>query len=754
MIKTATIVITLLGFFILSELPLKGQEVLKKTDTILSKRTIKRKWLLQKLEILKQEPLDTFHVEEILIHSTRSTSKEGTAFTNLNKEALEKDNLGEDLPFLIDNTTSLVATNESGIGVGYTGIRIRGSDATRVNVTINGIPFNDSESLGTYFVDVPDLAGSINSIQIQRGVGTSTNGDGAFGGSLNIETSNFEPRAYVTSTNSFGSYNTVKNNIQFGSGLLDNHFNFSLRISRITSDGYIERASSDLHSYFFSAGYFGKKDFLKLNIFSGTEKTYLDYLGVPGDSLAHHRKYNPFTYPNETDNYLQDHAQLFYSRTLDTNLRLNIAFHLTHGKGYYEQYEADQAFSTYNLPNIIIGDSAIGTTNLIQRQWLDNYFYGTTYSLLYNNTQKKYTLNLGGAYNQYTGLHFGEIIWATYAQAIPFNDRYYQFNGFKTDFNSYLKISKEINLLSTSLDLQFRHIFYRFLGYNNALQNVNQSVSLSFFNPKLGLNYALSDHQGIYASYGIAHKEPNQTDYSGSTPSNRPKPEQLGDLELGYKYHHRQFSFGFNFYWMNYWNQLVLTGRINSVGAYIDTNTARSSRTGIESEWEIKLSSHLHFLGNFSFSRNKIAQFTQFYPNYTNLSSTNFTAQIPVNYTNTTIGYSPNIISSLTLDYSPFHTFHILFISKYVGKQYLDNTQNETRKIDPYFVQNIKIHYAIQPAAFKEIQFSITLNNIFSNLYISDGYSSPEILQGQVVNNNNYFPQAPFNLLGGIILKF
>lgn len=560
-----------------------------------------------------------------------------------------------------------------------------------------------------------------------------------------METSGFASKPYFNSTNSYGSYNTLKNSVDFGSGLLNNHFNFSLRLFRISSDGYIDRASSNLKSFFFSGGYFGKRDFIKVNIFSGSEKTYQVFLGVPEDSLPTNRKFNPFNYANQTDNYIQDHYQAFYSRQIDTNLSINLAFHVTHGKGYYEEYEAGQAFSDYSLPNITLGNLQIDSTNLIRRQWLDNYFYGTTYSLLYH-VPKLFNINFGGAYNQYTGLHFGQIIWAEYAQNIPIDYRYYSFNGFKTDFNSYLKLSKEFGKLSTTVDLQFRRIYYRFLGFDENLNNTTQISILNFFNPKFGIHYQMGKSE-MYGSYGIGNKEPNQFDYSSSTPSSRPRPENLSDLELGYRYTSKKIKLGINFYWMDYWDQLALTGQINDVGAQINTNVPRSSRTGIETDWAFKINSWFSFLGNLALSQNKIREFDEYLTDENN-------KQTLIRHFNSNLAYSPNIIGSSTLDFSPISHFHFLLVNKFVGKQYLDNSSNETRKIDRYFVQNIRIHYSLNLFAPKTIDFSLSLNNIFSNLYVSDGYTAPQIFEGVVYNNNYYYPQAPFNVLGGFTIHF
>ncbi len=688
--------------------------------------------------------------EEILVRSTRSQAMDGTVFTDIHKKEIEKNNLGQDLPFLLENTPSVVATSQAGAGIGYTGLRIRGSDATRINVTLNGIPFNDSESLGTYFVDIPDIAGSISSIQIQRGVGTSTNGAGAFGGSINIETSNFKPNPFVSISGVAGSYNTFKNSVEIGSGLLSSHWNFSLRLSNIVSDGYIERASSTLKSMFFSAGYFGKNEFLKANIFSGTEKTYQVFNGVPEDSLLTHRRYNPFTYPNQTDNYKQNHYQLFYSKLLNTNLTMNVALHLTQGKGYYEEFENKQAFSDYWLPNILIGVERIDSTNLIRRQWLHNYFYGTTFSLIYSHPKGHYSINWGGAYNQYKGAHYGNIIWAQYAQNIPIDYQYYSFNGFKTDFNTFGKVLKEVNAITLSVDMQYRRIYYQFLGFDQNKNNTTQIAILNFFNPKIGINYRLTPSQEIYGSFGIGHKEPNQLDYSGSTPSGRPNPESLKDLELGYRFHNNRLGFSVNLYDMIYKNQLVLEGQINEVGAYINTNVLHSYRLGIETDWRYKINTRMNIVGNLSFSRNKIENFLQYLSDDQNRETL-------IIHPNTDISFSPKVVSSGTIEFIPLKDLTLSFVSKFVGKQYLDNTQDESRKIDRYFVENAMIQYDLKPEYkknfFKEISLSIKLNNILNNLYVSDGYTSPTLVQGKLFNYNNYFPQAPFNFLLGIMVK-
>ncbi|QJW91982.1 TonB-dependent receptor [Spirosoma taeanense] len=687
-------------------------------------------------------------VDEVVVSATRANQKSAIAYTDVSRQQLDKLNLGQDIPQLLNFTPSIVTTSDAGTGVGYTGIRIRGSDATRVNVTLNGIPYNDAESQGTFFVDMPDFASSVSSIQIQRGVGTSTNGAGAFGASINIQTNKLEEKPYAEANLSGGSFGTRRVNVLAGTGLLNNHFVLDARLSSIHSDGYVDRAFSDLKSFYLSGGYYTARSFIRLNVFSGREQTYQSWGGVPENLLKTNRTYNPYTYENETDNYQQDNYQLITSHELNRNWRLNASFFYTKGKGYYEQYRPNDKYSNYGLPNVVIGDSTISRTDIIRRRWLDNDFYGTVFSLDYNSFGKL-TANIGGGWNQYKGGHYGEIIWARIAGNTNIRDRYYDDNATKTDFNLYAKAFYQFsNRLNGFVDAQVRTVGYSFLGFNSQLQNVQQDASLTFFNPKAGLTYTLSDRSSVYASVGVGHREPNRDDYTQSTPQSRPKAEQLIDYEAGYKVQTERLAFTANAYYMDYQNQLVLSGQLNDVGAYNRVNIPASYRAGLELEVGARLAKQLRWNVNATFSRNKIRNFTEYLDNFDNGE------QVANHYHETDISFSPSVVSGSQLLFTPAKGLELGLLSKYVGQQYLDNTSNESRKLDPYFTNDIRLIYSFKPKFAQEITFTLLFNNVLNELYESNGYTYAYISEGRVIADNGYYPQAGRNFLAGIRLRF
>jgi len=685
--------------------------------------------------------------DEVIVQATRVTENSATAYRNINKAEIEKNNIGQDLPYLLNQTPSVVTTSDAGAGVGYTGIRIRGSDGTRINVTVNGIPYNDSESQGTYFVDVPDFASSIDNIQIQRGVGTSTNGAGAFGASINIQTNVRRDTAYAELNNSFGSYATLKNTVNVGTGLINGKFSFDGRLSRIKSDGYIDRASSNLKSFFLSGAYYGKNDLLRINVFSGSEKTYQAWNGVPENLLAKNRTFNEFTYDDQTDNYWQDHYQLLYSHSFSQKLSFNGALHYTYGRGYYEEYKTDQDFADYGFKPVIVGLTTINKTDLIRRRWLDNDFYGATYSFTYTpKTDLNFTV--GGAYNEYNGGHYGEVIWAKYASNSSIRQRYYDDNAFKTDFNIFGKVSYQSGHATLFADLQYRGIGYSFLGFDRNLKNVQQDASLNFFNPKAGINYKVSDRSDIYASFSLANKEPNREDYVNSTPDSRPKAENLKDIEAGYRFRGQNFSAGINGFSMLYKDQLILTGQINDVGEYTRQNVADSYRTGVELDSKYQISKGITWAFTASWSRNKIRNFAEFIDNYDNGS------QKVNSYKNTDLAFSPAFVGSSEISFTPFKNSSIAILSKYVSKQFLDNTSRDDRKIDPFFVNDLRLSYKTSSRGLKNIGLTLLVNNVFSKLYEANGYSYSYISGGTQSTENFYFPQATRNFLLSLSLKF
>jgi len=693
-------------------------------------------------------PKATFVADEIVVWGTRASQKSGTTFTSVSREELQKQNLGQDLPFLLNQTPSVVVTSEAGAGVGYTGIRIRGSDPTRINVTVNGIPVNEAESHGVFWVNMPDFASSVDNIQIQRGVGTSTNGVGSFGATVNIQTNQLNDKPYAELNHSYGSFNTWRHTARVGSGLINGKWAFDGRLSRISSDGYIDRASSDLRSFFLSGGYYSAKTMLKVNVFSGQEVTYQAWNGVPENLLKTNRTYNAYRYDNQTDNYQQDHYQLFLTHEFDRHWNVSTALHYTRGRGYYEEYRPEDSLSRYNLPPIVIRDSVITTTDLIRRRWLDNDFYGAVWSVNYNSL-KRLTATVGGGWNRYEGAHFGEVIWARFAGNSAIRQRFYENDARKTDFNFYAKANYDMtDQFNAFLDLQYRRIDYSFLGFDNNLRNVQQSVGYHFFNPKAGVTYRLSSGNNLYASYSIGNREPTRDDFVQSTPQSRPKSESLQNLEVGFRRQSKQYSLTVNYYLMSYRNQLVLTGKINDVGAYTRTNIARSYRTGIELEGSVQLAPAWTLSANTTLSRNKIRNYRAFIDNYDSGE------QEVVEYSETDISFSPNMISAATLSYKPLKGLEISWLSKYVGRQYLDNTSDKNRQLNAFFVNDIRINYTLKPKFVKEIGFNLLVNNVFNHLYEPNGYTFSYITEGRLTTENYYYPQAGVNFLTSLTVKF
>jgi iron complex outermembrane receptor protein len=695
--------------------------------------------------------------EEVTVSATRASDNSPTAFTNLNKKDIDKNNSGRGFEYLLEQTPSTVVSSNAGAGVGYTSIRIRGSDATRVNVTLNGIPLNDAEDQGVYFVDLPDLASSTDNIQIQRGVGTSTNGAGAFGGSINIQTTTRRDSAYAELNNSAGSYGTVKNSVSLGTGLLNGHFTVDGRISRINSDGYIDRAFSKLKSYFLSGAYYGKSSVLRLNVFSGYEQTYQAWDGVPQDSVTKgNRTYNELGYinssgtyyKNQTDNYTQNYYQLLYDQQISSKLSFSGALHYTKGYGYYEEYKNDQTLTDYGVTPVTIGGVTLSQTDLVRRLWLNNDFYGFTYNFDYKPVVNL-DLKLGGAYNEYKGQHYNNIEWTQQSTNIPPDYEYSRDNAKKTDFNIFSRAEYRLgDKVLLYGDVQYRHIYYSFLGYDRNLNNVQQAVMLDFFNPKAGITYNLNDHSNIYASVAVANHEPNRSDFTNSSPQSRPKAEHLTDFELGYRINQANFGGGINGFYMLYKNQLVLTGSLNDVGEAIRTNIPDSYRAGIEANAHVKIAKPLTWYVNATVSTNKVKNFTQYLYNYDNNTNVAFP------YTKTDIAYSPNLTGASTISYQFCKSADIAFISKYVSRQYLDNTSTQSRSLDGYLVNDVRLNYNFSLKGIKNIGLGLLVNNVFSKKYQSDGATYPDIESGKVLNYNYFYPQAPINFLASLNVRF
>jgi iron complex outermembrane recepter protein len=724
------------------------------------------------VEVVMQESV--MITDEVIISATRASDKTPTTFTSINKRSIQKQNFGQDLPFLLNWTPSVVTTSDAGAGVGYTGIRIRGSDATRINVTINGIPYNDAESLGTFWVDIPDIAASSQSIQIQRGVGTSTNGGGAFGASINLQTNTRNDEAYSEVSNSFGSFKTHKHSASFGTGLLNGAWVMDCRVSRILSDGFIDRASSDLNSYYFSAGYYAGKTMLKGIVFGGKERTYQSWYGVPESRLnndeeamyataanegwnaeqtanllnSNSRTFNPYTYKNQVDDYKQDHYQLHFSQLLISSLTVNTSLHYTYGRGFYEEYKYDDDFSNYGLSPVLIGDSLIESSDIIRRRWLRNDFYGITYSVNYE--KNNVSLVIGGAWNRYDGDHFGEIIWAE-VSPVETAYQYYFNNGDKRDLNNYAKVNVQLaEKINAFADLQFRRVTYEAVGIQNKQDSILVDANYNFFNPKLGVSYQLNSNQQVYASYAIAHREPVRDDFAYNQQS--PEPEKLGNLEVGYRNSGKRHTIALNTYWMNYRDQLVLTGELNEVGAYIRTNAGKSYRLGLEVEGAYLVSDKITVTANATLSRNKIKKFIEVLEDYgDNFDEFNIVQR---EYADTDIAFSPSIIAASGLTYKVLTNAEITWLSKYVGKQFLDNTANDNRSIDSYWVNDLRFTYSWKPNFLKELEVSVLVNNIFDRAYESNGYTWGYLGGSTAYRENYYYPQAGRNFMAMLTLRF
>jgi iron complex outermembrane recepter protein len=692
---------------------------------------------------------DTLMLENIEVTSIRATDKAPFTKTNISKAEIEKNNLGQDLPFILNQLPSVVVNSDAGNGIGYTGTSIRGSDASRVNVTLNGIPYNDAESQGTFFVDLPDISSSLSSIQVQRGVGTSSNGAGAFGATINLSTNEVNKEKYVELNNTYGSFNTWKNTLKAGTGLLGNHFTIDARVSKISSDGYIDRATSNLKSFFISAAYINKSSSLRFNILSGKEKTYQAWYGVPQSYLDSDRTYNPAgtekpgsPYSNETDNYTQTHYQLFYDKKINDNISFNTALFLTRGKGYYEEYRAGQLYSDYGLPDYINGTDTITSTDLIRRLWLDNYFYGGIFSFRFQ--KNKTYLTVGGGWDEYDGKHYDIVTWAQ--QGFPNDYVYSNVPAGKRDLNLYGKLLQNLGSgFSGFADVQGRFVNYDIKGFeSNPEIRINKNYT--FFNPKIGISFNKNNFQA-YASWSVGAKEPNRDDFEAGL-NELPKPEILYDMELGAERRSTSFTYGATLYYMNYHNQLVSTGKINDVGAYTRTNAAESYRLGVELQASEIFTKWLTASGNISFSKNKIKNFTEYIDDYDN------GGQIENQYHNTNISFSPDEVAAAVVNIIPVPNSEISFQSKYVGRQYLDNTSHVSRSIDPYYIQNLKLSYRPSTKSiFKAVDFIFKINNIFNKKYESNGYTYNYFNGGELTVENYYFPMAGTNFLAAINIK-
>jgi iron complex outermembrane receptor protein len=715
----------------------------------------------------------TILTEAVMVRATRVQEKIPMTFSSLEKPLIRKQNFGQDMPFVLQFTPSVVSTSDAGTGIGYTGIRIRGSDATRINVTINGIPYNDSESQGVFWVDIPDIATSSQSIQIQRGIGTSGNGAGAFGATINLQTNNLNEKPYLELIQSAGSFNTLRTTVGAGTGKMKNNLSFDARFSKINSDGFIDRATADLASYYTSAGYYGDKTIIKAIFFGGWERTYQSWYGVPESRLrsnaqamletastegwneeqtqnllnSNPRTFNIYTYEDQVDDYDQHHTQLHFSRRFKPGLTGNLSLHYTRGKGFYEEFKDGEYAADYGISTTLPSSE----TDLVRRRWLDNHFYGTTWSLQLD--KGKVNSVFGGGWNFYDGDHYGEVIDAGTAQVFPeLPYRYYFNNGKKYDLSVYWKtgyaLTDKVYLFG---DLQYRGIDYKGNGIESEQESVDFSNRYHFFNPKAGLTWEFRNNWQWYSSLAVASREPVRNDVIDALGASAPRPERLYDLEAGFRHRTSTVAFQANYYYMNYKDQLVLTGELNDVGANLRVNVPESFRTGIELDADARITSKLRWQANLTISRNKIKKFEEVLYDYgDNFDGFNIVRN---QYTNTDISFSPEVISGSQLSWKMAQPFEIAWLSKYVGEQFLDNTSNRSRKIDSYFLNDLRLTWTPTVKKLREVSLSLLAANVFNVAYESNGYTYGFLGGSTTYRQNFYYPQAGRNFLAMLTLR-
>lgn len=708
--------------------------------------------------------------DEIVVKGTRAGSRTPVTYSEINSSEIEKTNFASDITHMLSMVPSLVETSESGIGVGYTNFRIRGSDPSRINVTIDGIPVNDSESQQVFWVNMPDLAGSISDIQIQRGVGTSTNGSGAFGATVNLRTENPSSEPYAEISSTYGSFNTIKGSVKLGSGLIGERFMMDMRLSGLKSDGYVDRSGSDHTSLFATAVYNLSKGRIKMNLLHGDQSTGISWWGVPYDSLATNRTFNPagmYTneygetayYHNQIDKYTQTHLHLIFNWQFSPHLYLNAAGHFTRGLGYYEQYREDESLEDYGFEPFLINEPGffpvvIYNSDLVRRKWLHNHFKGVTYSLHYN--RGAFEIIAGGGANRYQGDHFGRIIWMRYAGFTEKDYRWHLNGSTKDDINLYTRINFSAGeKLSLYGDLQYRYIGYRMAGFDDDLRDLTMEHTYNFINPKAGLFYHFSANHESYLSIAVANKEPTRANYKDAAgdPGAMPGPERMTDLEAGYRFSSVLSTAGVNIYFMNYQDQLAPTGQLSNTGHPIMTNVESSFRTGVEITASVKPHSRLRADAAFTLSRNKIRDFTEYYIDY--ITATDREVPSSKFLGDVDIAYSPSVVGTAGIAFDPVKSLTLTLTGKYVGSQYFDNTMNSERGLNPYFTSSLRADYSLDAGKIAEkIDLQLLVNNLFNSLYVSNAYGGNWYVDGQEYSWAGYFPQAGINFMARVTVRF
>lgn len=726
----------------------------------------------------KADTAKVVRLQNVEVTATRATKSTPVAFTNVSKQQIAELNHGKDIPFLVSSTPSVLTTSDAGAGIGYSAMRVRGTDATRINVTANDIPMNDAESHSIFWVNTPDFASSLEDIQIQRGVGTSTNGAGAFGASVNMRTQRFSMNPYAEMSGTYGSFNTNKETFKVGSGLIGGHWNFDARFSHIASDGYRDRASSKLHSYFAQAGYFGGQTSVRFITFGGKECTYHAWDGISKSDLTDNRKYNPNGeikrdgkvigfYDDQTDNYRQTHYQLIWDQGIGANWHWNLGLHYTDGFGYYQEYKNARTLKEYGLEPFMVGDNKVKKSSLVRKKNVDSGFGGAVFSL--NFAKGSLNTTFGGSFNSYANDHYGNVIWVeNYLLPLDPSHEYYRNKGKKNDFTIYWKASNTLwQSLRLYADMQYRHIGFKINGDNDKwdwtaspehLQVLNVDEKFDFFNPKVGLIYDFNKHNTAYASFSVAQKEPTRNNYTDGLFTVRPKAEKLFDWEAGYTFSSDRFTAGVNFYYMKYKDQLVLNGKLNEIGEAMAENVPDSYRMGVELQAGVKITEWLRWDLNGTFSRNRIKDYVGYVSNYEASTWNDLYTQTAVEKGNTTIAMSPSFIGNSVIAFN-LKGFSAQFTSQYVSRQYLDNFENKEDSLDPYFVSHLNLAYTFKLPHVKAITVGCTVYNIFNEKYENNGYSQTCALVSadgsyKLSSDPRFYPMAGTNVLAHLTFSF
>ncbi len=742
-------------------------------------------------QLPQTDSLQLIRLQEVEVVSTRATTKTPVAFTDVTREQISQQNFGKDIPFLLSSTPSVLTTTDAGAGVGYTSIRVRGTDASRINITTNGIPMNDAESHAIYWVNTPDFASSLEDIQIQRGAGTSTNGAGAFGATINMRTQGISPRPYAEISGSYGSFNTHKETVKIGSGLIRDKWGFDARLSDIGSDGYRDRASADLKSYFLQGGYYGGNTTVKFITFGGKEETYHAWDGISKEMLKTNRRYNPNGeikrdgevigfYDNQIDYYRQMNYQLLVNHIFSPRWNLNVAFHYTDGYGYYEEYKNDRTLIEYGLIPFELNGNTIEKQNLVRRKLVDSHFGGGVFS--FNYTCDRLNTSVGGGLNFYINDHYGKVLWVeNYLGNLDPGHEYYRNTGKKADGNIYAKANYELLPgLNGYLDLQYRYIRYRIAGNNDKwdwtaspgqLQQLDIDETFHFFNPKAGLVWQFHPRHSAYASFSVAQKEPTRNNYTDGLFTQRPKAEKLFDYELGYTYQGTWITAGANLYYMDYTDQLVLNGQLNEIGEAVAENVKDSYRMGIELSAGFRFTGWLRWDVNATISRSRIKNYTEYLSDVNENWKDLYTADWGISQTtrhigNTPISFSPDFMGNSTFTFR-HKGWEAAFQSQYVGKQYLNNSGSEACTLDRYFVNHLSLSYGFRLPGIRSASVGLTIYNLFNARYESNGYASGyavyEGTDSQKTTDSKlaytsyyagYYPNAGTNVLAHLTLRF